>query len=271
MKLQNKNIEVEIDNKAQVSSIKFENKELLYQGDEGWGKRFPIIFPSLGFSKGFEYKGKKYEMPKHGWWKELAWESFYENDELLSVTTLTDKDKFPFFVDITQKIVLDNDSLCIHYEITNLEKTSAFFQFGIHPAFKIDGNSFLKTQDIFEEINNEGKITEKEVMLNGMPLKNIPFGKKFDTLITRNSKTKKISLVNQEETLSFTFDSKNLQVWKPSDDNFICIEPWYGFNDNFYDAPANIEEKKEINELPGHKTWIATFEIELKKNKKNTN
>ncbi|MCP4336734.1 MAG: hypothetical protein GY679_02680 [Mycoplasma sp.] len=268
MKLENKQIQVKLDDFAQVDSITYKGKQLLYQGDEGWGKKFPIIFPSLGKSKGFLYENKKYNMPKHGWWKELDWQSFYEGEELLSVATILDKEKFPFAIDIVQRIGLDRNTLYINYEISNLDKKTAYFQFGIHPAFKIDDSSFIKTNDTFQEIDLEGKISGREVQPNDLKIQKLLFGKAYDTLISVNSDEKNIKLINEGEILDIKFDSPHIQIWKPKQDNFICIEPWYGWNDMFYNAPEDITKKEQIIKLEVGRTWSATFELKVITNKK---
>ncbi len=64
------------------------------------------------------------------------------------------------------------------------------------------------------------------------------------------------------------FDAPHLQLWKPVKDNFICIEPWYGHNDAWYDAPSNVENKKGIIKLESGKIWSTTMELSFKLNKK---
>ncbi|TCG10799.1 hypothetical protein [Mycoplasma todarodis] len=268
MKLNNKNIEIELNSNAEVKSIKFKGIETLYQADGGWQKRFPIIFPSLGFSKGFEFNGKKYDMPKHGFWKDLEWETFFENGEMLSVATLLDTEKFPFMMDITQRIGLEGDTLYINYELANLSKEDAFFQFGIHPAFKIQDTSYITNIPETNLINLEGMIEDKQILIEKLPLKALGFGKDYDTLIAKDIKDKELNLVTDNLTLNFKFDSPHVQVWKPKDDNFICIEPWYGTNDSWYDAPADITKKDKIIELKRGMIWSATFELSFKENKK---
>ncbi|NQZ28941.1 MAG: hypothetical protein HRT98_00995 [Mycoplasmatales bacterium] len=268
MKLNNENIEIELNNNAEVKSIKFKGMETLYQANESWKKQFPIIFPSLGFSKGFEYKDKKYDMPKHGFWKELDWQTFFENGEMLSVATLINPEKFPFIMDITQRIGLDGNSLYINYELTNLSKDDAFFQFGIHPAFKIQDSSYIKNIPETNIINMDGNLEEKQISIEKFPLNTLGFGKDYDTLIAKNIEKKKISLITNDYTINFLFDSPHLQIWKPKEDNFVCIEPWYGTNDSWYNAPTDITKKDGIIELKRGMTWSATFEVAFKQNKK---
>ncbi len=270
MHLENENYKITIDNNAQVSSILFKEKEILYQGNETWKKRFPIIFPSLGKSAGYEYNGKKYNMPKHGWWKDLTWESFFENGELLSVATIMDTELFPFMFDITQRITLNDTDIVISYEFTNLSKETAYFQFGIHPAFKIDDSSYIESNEDYKEIDLKGLITKNTINPNEIVLKEMPFGKSFDTLIATNVKKKHISLINKEEIISIKFDSPHLQLWKPNEDNFICIEPWYGWNDSYENTVPDITKKKEIITLETGRTWVASIEMTVKINNEAT-
>ncbi len=268
MKLNNENIEIELNKHSEVTSIKYKNKEILYQADGGWKKQFPVIFPSLGVSKGFEYKNQKFEMPKHGFWKELEWETFYEKGEMLSVATLLNKEKFPFMMDITQRIGIDRDTIYINYELANLEKEDAYFHFGIHPAFKISDLSFINGIPETNIINLNGKLEDKQIFIDKLPIKTLGFGKDYDTLIVKNIVKKELNLFNEDLIVNFKFDSPHVQVWKPKDDNFICIEPWYGSNDSWYDAPKEIDQKEGIIKLASGMIWSATFEITLSNNKK---
>ncbi|CAM9105510.1 hypothetical protein MYMA111404_01015 [Mycoplasma marinum] len=267
MKLNNEYIEIEINDNAEIISVKFEDKELLYQANETWKKQFPIIFPSLGISKGFSHNGKTFEMPKHGFWKNLAWESFFENGEILSVATLMDKEKFPFFLDITQRIGVDQDTFYINYEIANLEDKESFFHFGIHPAFKIDDSTFISNLPETKIIDLEGKLTNRELSIRGLLIDSLGFGEDYDTLIAQNIEDKSIILNTENHQLHMKFDSPHLQIWKPKNDNFICIEPWYGKNDAWYKAPSEVSKKEEIISLSPGSIWSATFEVKVKNNK----
>ncbi len=74
--------------------------------------------------------------------------------------------------------------------------------------------------------------------------------------------------LNEGEILDIKFDSPHIQIWKPKQDNFICIEPWYGWNDMFYNAPEDITKKEQIIKLEVGRTWSATFELKVITNKK---
>ncbi len=267
MNLKNDIYEIKIDDFAQVDSILYKGKEMLYQGNEGWKKKFPIIFPNLGTSTGYEYKGKKYNMPKHGWWKDLKWESFYEKGELLSVATIVDKELFPFKMDITQRITLEEESVVFSYELTNLDKEKAYFQFGIHPAFKIDENAHVRINETFKEVDSNGILTKETRKPHQSILKQMPFGTEFDTLIATDVKTKEIELFNNLEVLNIKFNSPHLQLWKPSRDSFVCIEPWYGWNDSFERVEDDITKKKQMITLIKGKTWTAKFELKVSSRK----
>lgn len=266
---ENNKIELTINEQGEINSIKYNNDEILHDGSKWWEKTFPMIWPNLGHSTGFEINGKEYELPKHGFWKDLDWQWFYEDEKLMLVATHFKNEKFPFSIDISFEIYIVENKIHLRTSFTNVssDKNPAYFHFGLHPAFKIDENSKI----IFDgknptQIDFDGKHIESHESIE--VIKDAKFGTKYDTLVFKNHAWDSIRIQNDKYSILWTTDANNTQIWKPKDAMFICVEPWYGVNDKEYDSPKSPKHKKEIIELFSAETWVAENVIEIIENKK---
>lgn len=248
MKLKSENLSIETNEKGEISSIVFLDKERLHDGKQWWPKTFPMIWPVIGFSNGFEVGGVNHKIPKHGFWKELSWEQVFENNSIVMLTTHMGNDVYPFTIDINNKITLDNNKLLIETTFYNLSKQTAYFHFGHHGAFVINQDAYLDTDS-----------TPWEIDLKGLPHKNnlkidkinkMKFGIDFDTLVFKDIKDKVLTLITNDLRLGVVYgDFEAIQVWKPKDAMFVCLEPWIGQGDFEYDAPIAAKDKRGIIEL----------------------
>jgi len=266
MKIINYEYEVTGDN-GLINSIKYNSKDILYNGKSGWKKIFPIIFPVITTSKGFEVKGKKYTIPRHGFWKDLKWETILENGKLVFLTFHEANDVYPFSVSIEMKVSISKKGVNIETSISNVSKEVAYFHFGYHPAFLIDESSRIDidSKKLPKAIDLNGKLTNKDITLNKR-LASMDFGDEYDTLVYKND-AEKVLLINNDFKVIVTHNAPNLQLWKPKDDMFICIEPWWGWNDSEYKAPNEAKDKKGIITLMSGKTFKATMNIKIENKK----
>ena len=75
---------------AELQSVKYDEKERLWQGDPAfWSGRAPILFPVCGSlrDKKYVYGGKEYSLPQHGFARrsEFNTESVSENKATFSL------------------------------------------------------------------------------------------------------------------------------------------------------------------------------------------
>ncbi len=267
MEIINKNIRVKLNNPGEINSLKFKDIEIFHQPDDFWGKTFPIIWPSLATSSGFEVNGKNYEMPRHGFWKELNWKSISNtHSSIVNKAIHKADDVYPFDMEITLKVDVEtDDTLTIVVEFKNTGSEVAYFHFGHHPSFYINESSTLKgygdakANMIMLDSSGSDKTQDlsKELM-------SIPFGKDFDTLIFKGTGLKSVSYNYKNLEITTDFDADNLQLWKPKGANFICIEPWQGESDMSYNASVKAKEKSGIVELASGKTWNNELLIKIK-------
>jgi len=267
MKIQKNNYEVSGD-KGLITSIKYKGVELLHDGKIGWKKTFPVIFPVVVVSTGFEVEGKNYDIPRHGFWNALEWETILEGEDLVFLSHHIANDVYPFTVSIQMKASITKDKgVKIEVQISNISKETAYFHFGFHPAFVIDKSSkiIVDSKNKPREINLKGRLTDKSASLKET-LVSMPFAQDYDTLVYKND-AKKVLLINNDFKVIVTHNAPNLQLWKPKDDMFICIEPWWGWNDSEYKAPNEAKDKKGIITLMSGKTFKATMNIKIENKK----
>lgn len=267
-KLNNQNISLSVNQQGEIDSIQYQKQEILHQKEKWWFKTYPMIWPNISFSTGFEVKKQNYELPKHGFWKELTWQTFYEKDKLVQVATHVGNERYPFHIDIQHNISLKANQIIIKTTFTNFGKEKAYFSFGHHPAFKIDDQSVLKQEGKMTMIDLKGKHHDQKQQLK--PLNKMVFGKTIDTYVFKNLDTINATLISNNLKINLaTSDFKTLFVWQVPGANFICVEPMQGTGDHEYDAPKKAKHKKDIISLNSMQSKSFEFTIAISKAKNN--
>lgn len=262
MKLTNENISLQTTENGEISSIVFKEKEMLHEGKQFWQKTYPMIWPVTSFSRAFEVDGESYELPKHGFWNKLEWEQIYEADGSLTLLATHIADNvYPFTIDIQNNIKLEGNEIFISTKFQNLSKKTAHFNFGHHPAFKIDEESELE----FSKLVRPLFFGLKAEMAPFGRLMEMPFGVNYDTIIFHNAKGLEVSFNytgTQVKVSSMDFDTT--QIWKPKDADFVCIEPWQGYNDDEYDYPTEASKKLETISLNSGEEIVKSIKFSFK-------
>ena len=273
MKLKKENVQVTIDeNKGEILSILIDNNEILYQGDQSWKKTFPILFPAVGIVKNWTVDGKKIDMPKHGYWNQLNWESFYDGNDIL-LTSIVNSKLLPYTFDVELRITIDKSRVTITATITNAGTNDAYFHFGWHPGFKCLDESLiiLSKDERAMAVNTEGLIEPHNThAISHKHVSELPFNNKIDCLIITDTNINQVTLVNTNYQLNLFFDTPNLVFWKKPSDDFICIEPYYGFSDAFdLEFESELKLKKDIIKLTSAETFTSIYVIDYKETKKH--
>lgn len=267
MKLSNKNIKLETNEQGEIKSIKFHDQEIMHEGKEWWPKTAPVIWPNISNSLGFVVNGKNYELPRHGFWKELKWDQIYEGESISMLSTHFPTERFPFTIDIQNNISIEDNKVIFKTIFTNLGKEESYFHFGHHPAFKIDKNSeiLIDSKEDPQMILSDGKLSKERYKLN--KIMNIPFGESFDTLVYKDVNFNESIIQANGLNITVGWDGFNsLQIWKPREALFVCVEPWQGWNDQEYDSPKEAKDKLEIISLMPGETTTKTLTIQITKN-----
>ena len=278
-------------NGAELTSIKYNGKEYLHQGEKVldkngkiyWKRRAPILFPIVGSLKNNTtiIDGKKYNMSQHGFARDMKFDivsiSEREHTYVLRYNEETLK-MYPYKFELYVSYLVDNNKLTIKYRIKNLDDKAMFFGVGGHPAFVIDlkNNKYrLEFEKVEENIRfyqlDNGLISYKNNYINSSLLSNnrcLEIKKDtftHDAIIMSNLNSDKIRLIENENTrLELCFSSfKYLAIWAKKEAPFVCIEPWLTTAD-YVDSNQQFKEKKDNIMLDPLKEYECEYSVIFK-------
>lgn len=241
---------------GELISFKLNGVERIHQGeacvDENgkvfWKRHSPVLFPTVGKLKKNQtiINGKTYEMPQHGFARDLEFEPVTKLDNFHSYVLKSNKNtisKFPFDFELYTTYRLDDNKLTTIYKVINVGTTSMPFGIGGHPAFKINledlknENYYLEFEEDEEKIHflylvdgligteyAKNRMTDKRrIYINEDTFNN-------DALIMKGIKSSKISLKKCDTgktVLTMDFSGfPYLAIWSKPNAPFLCIEPW---------------------------------------------
>lgn len=277
-KIENEFLTCEIDDMgAQLHSLKLKEngKEYIWQGNpEIWYGQAPILFPIIGqlIDDKYRYNGVEYTMPKHGLARKLLF-NLKECKGAKAVFSLESDEKtlksYPFDFELLVSFELKEKSLVNTMTVVNKTDGEMYFSIGAHPAFN------CKVGDIIEFELPETLATERIDSDNLLLSEKFPFienSRKFvitenifkdDALILSGVKSKKL-IIKGENEVEFTFgDCPVLGIWAKPGAPYVCIEPWYGINDD-RSVKDDISNKREIRRLDKNQTFEFAWSAEVK-------
>ncbi len=276
---------------AELTSIKYNGKEYLHQGDKVldkdgkvyWKRRAPILFPIVGSLKNNTtiIDGKKYNMSQHGFARDMKFDivsiSEREHTYVLKYNEETLK-MYPYKFELYVTYLVDKNKLTVKYRIKNLDDKTMFFGLGGHPAFVIDlkNNKYrLEFEKVEENIRfyqlDNGLISYKNNYINSNLLSNNKYLDikrdtfTHDAIIMSNLNSEKIRLIENENIrLELCFSSfKYLAIWAKKEAPFVCIEPWLTTAD-YVDSNQQFKEKKDNIKLDSLKEYECEYSVIFK-------
>ena len=269
--LHSKNFSVVINSfGAEVQSVKDNNSiEYIWQGNKAvWGRQAPVLFPIVGKLRdnSFVFENQNYELPQHGFARDMEFIQISKNIDSCSFRLASNnqtKKKYPFDFIFEIKYVLTVNTLTTFYTIKNPSKKPIHFSVGAHPGF----NCPLLPNETFEDYYLEFETTDfkltaldnglRKVLKNKLKLQNnrLPLSDSLfnnDALVFENNQINSISLLSNKSDRKITLNCKNwpfFGIWsKKGNNQFICLEPWYGIADSI-DTNQLITTKKGIINL----------------------
>ena len=148
------------------------NNEIMYEIDSrSWSSKDIVIFPFVARLKNGTYTvdNKEYSMKNHGivrYNKLNVWEKSESKCVLYLDSTKETLKEYPYHFHFEVIYTLDHNKLCINYRIVNTDNKPIYYEYGGHPAIKVDG---IETNEGFEIKN-----TILEFESNISVLKNCP-------------------------------------------------------------------------------------------------
>ena len=263
---------------AELSGLygKEENTEYMWQGiPEIWSGRSPILFPVVGRLKDdkYIYENKEYKMPKHGFVRKEMFEIKEQKEDSL---TLTYKDfgkyyeSYPFEYEFSVKFDVTDKGVSVTHIVENKGEKDMYFSLGAHPGIECGKGAYLEFPEI-ENVRayrfNDDKIIKEETD-EFLPCTNIfkIYDDTFlgDAYVIEGLKSPYVLVKAPElqRTVKVDFGTAPyLGVWAKPGAPYVCIEPWFGLDDDVF-AKGTIEEKKGIVKLPKNEVFKFTVKVE---------
>jgi len=267
---------------AELNSFNIDGNELIWQPNQAvWHKCAPILFPVIGRLKDqkFSFNGMEYQMGKHGFASTHTFEVEKQTRNSISMLCKSShitKKYYPFDFLLRVIFSLNDKILNVNYEVENKSKGPMYFSIGSHPGISLPLiNTTLDEYYIeFEEdetlcrnmIVNDLLVLQKKLYLNNEKI--IKLSKDIfieDALVFKNIKSRAIYVKNDKTDRKVKIDIKNapdLGIWAKPGAEYVCIEPWFGYDDPT-DVSGILEEKPGILTLEPDDTFKTGYSIEL--------
>lgn len=273
---------------AELTSIQFEGKEMLFQGEKilnkdgkpFWKRQAPILFPIVGQIKDGKtiIEGNSYKMSQHGFARDMEFEEILKTQNKHQYILKSNEEtlkKYPYQFELKVIYEVIENTLNVTYQVKNIDNKTIYFGLGGHPAFKCDYSNgeyeldFTENEDRIEFFKlKDGLIdtekTENILDNNRIHLKENTFDN--DAIIMKNIKSNKVILRNNKtdkRILEFDFTGfPYLAIWSKKGAPFVCIEPWQNTADKI-DSNGNFKEKENINRLRSKDTFSCKYTIKF--------
>lgn len=261
---------------AELTSLKSKKTgiEYIWCGNTDiWYGQSPILFPIIGrlLNDTYTLNGIDYTMPKHGLVRKRPFELYERSEGSLTFVQRYDEETlkmYPYKFELKVTFELTENGLKVTHTVKNNDSNTMLYSFGAHPAFnceigdylefsddnelyteKIDGESILK-DEIYPVFTDDNKLEITETLFDE------------DALILSDFKSKSVTLKsnNHSHSVKFMLNSPILGIWAKPGAPYVCIEPWWGINDN-YDKKSDLSEKRGIMELCADNSKDFSWEI----------
>ncbi len=265
------------DDGAELHSFKrkSDNKEYIWCGNPDiWYGQSPILFPIIGklLDDKYRYNSAEYSLQKHGFARKRKFALTEKGEDYAIFFQKEDEEtlkQYPFEFELYVKFELDNDGLKVSHKVINKSGKEMFFSLGAHPGFNIEiGDSIIFDENetlVTERIDDNAIIAvkdepllnnEKEIIITDSIFKT-------DALILNGFKSKGLTLKSQKDGDIIHFDLGDapfLGIWAKPGAPYVCIEPWWGVNDD-YDKKDDISMKRGIQSLPDNGIFEYSWKI----------
>lgn len=268
---------------AELISLKDKNgKEHLWipsPDNKLWTHPAALLYPicSRLVNDCYYYEGKRYEMSMHGFIKDTVLDVTYKSDTEIKFSILLEKfDVYPFKNSFTAEYKLDGDKLHVEITIENLDDKEMPYMFGWHPGFILHNEQGQTNEDYelhFGDFDSLGiyRAATRPLPVE-YPLKDGSYKinedeiREQDTLIFGGHDNRVKLFANGYPfslELSWSDNLPYLCVWKskPSEENFICLEPWSNIKGK--KCPVDDFATKPMSHLPSGEKAIYTYEVKI--------
>lgn len=263
---------------AELNSFKSKKTgfEFIWGGNTDiWYGQSPILFPIIGRLLDDKYRlnGNEYTMPKHGIVRKKPFKLIEKTDNSLKFIQSDDEESlqsYPYHFDLIVEFKITDNGLSVTHTVVNKNDCTMYYSFGAHPAFNCEIGDYLEFSEnehlLTEQIDHESILIEEKfpVDLDGKKLVITENLFDDDALILSDYKSKAISLKsnNHSRVVKFNFESPFLGIWAKPGAPYVCLEPWWGVNDN-YDKKDDFSQKRGIMSLEAKEEKSFNWNIEI--------
>ena len=263
---------------AELNSLKSKKSgfEFIWDGNEEyWYGQSPILFPIIGRLLDDKYRlnGCEYTMPKHGIVRKKPFTLVESTNDSLTFVQTDDEESiniYPYKFGLKVKFTLTDNGLVVDHTVTNKSDSVMYYSFGAHPAFNCEIGDYLEfnkdTALTTERIDHDSILIEEKFPVDMNDNKVIITKDIFndDALILSNYNSDVVTLKsnNHNRQIKFNFKSPLLGVWAKPGAPYVCIEPWWGVNDN-YDKKDDLSQKRGIMALEPSKSETFSWSVEI--------
>ena len=248
---------------AELQSVikKETGREYIWYGkEEFWTGRSPILFPFVGRLLDDEYfiGVKRYSLPKHGFARKKEFILTNKGESFAEFTLSDDEDtikNYPYHFELVITFELVENKIKVNHKVVNKNDAEMYFSLGAHPAFNIEiGDKLVfEKKENFEafKMDENSILKDKKEYLgttNEIVITNDIFKK--DAIMFENLKSNYLFInCKGENIVKFNLNNAPLLgIWAKPGAPYVCIEPWYGIDDNAH-ATKKIEDKFAIEKL----------------------
>ena len=263
---------------AELNSFKSKKTgfEFIWGGNTDiWYGQSPILFPIIGRLLDDKYRlnDKEYTMPKHGIVRKKPFKLIDKTENSLKFIQSDDEEslkEYPYHFDLIVEFKITDNGLSVTHTVVNKNDCIMYYSFGAHPAFNCEIGDYLEFSEneelLTERIDHDSILIEEKfpVNIDGNKLTITENLFDDDALILSGYKSQAISLKSNKHNrvVKFNFDSPLLGIWAKPGAPYVCIEPWWGVNDN-YDKKDDLSQKRGIMSLNPNEEKSFNWNIEI--------
>lgn len=268
---------------AELQSLRCGSEELMWQPRAGhWQQTAPWLFPFVGRLRdgGYLHRGRWHEMPLHGFAASQEFEVLAQSPNSARLQLRASertRDVYPFDFRLLITYRLDAEGLSMDIAVHNDGDETLPFGFGAHPGFALHGRlDDWRLQFEQPEAASVWRLNPDPPPWGLRATTSEPFRwdapgslqlhqRLFDrdALILDPVRSSWVALVHRRhgERLRPQFrGAPTLGLWARPGAPFICIEPWWGRDDDGT-APHALLAKPQLHKLPAGAVFEAGMRI----------
>jgi galactose mutarotase-like enzyme len=258
--------------------------EYIWQRDPlVWADSAPILFPVVGRLRGGAYlhDGQRYPMPIHGFARTAEF-SVMESCPNSATLVLRESPEtlacYPFRFVLQVAFTLEAHCLHVRYRVCNPGAVALPFSLGSHPGFRLpkarSGGWNLAFSDEEEPLcyRLDGNLLEGNLLARAPEALELAGGRHLqltpdlfarDALIFKRIRSRHVRLQERNGRVRLsvaTGGAPSLGLWSRPGADYICIEPWHGYDDDA-ETTEQLAGKPGIVVLPPGQHFYTEYAI----------